>query len=116
MAGLACESNELSYEPFAPGVVLRAGGDVADDELTKAVFLAELTGTPLRISVPEQRPALPALAGGLAREPVPVTVESAGSLAASLAAVGAGGAWERHGCACWERPDRRWWPRPPRPG
>jgi RHH-type proline utilization regulon transcriptional repressor/proline dehydrogenase/delta 1-pyrroline-5-carboxylate dehydrogenase len=90
MAGLACESNELSYEPFAPGVVLRAGGDVTDDELTKAVFLAELTGTPLRISVPEQRPALPALAGGLAKAPVPVTVESADSLAASLAAVGAG--------------------------
>ena len=89
MAGLACESNELSYEPFAPGVVLRAGGDVADDELTKAVLLAELTGTPLRISVPERRPALPALAGGLAKAPVPVTVESADSLAASLAAVGA---------------------------
>jgi len=90
MAGLACESNELSYAPFTPGVVLRAGGDVADDELTKAVFLADLTGTPLRISVPEQRPALPALAGGLAKAPVPVTVESADSLAASLAAVGAG--------------------------
>ena len=69
---------------------MRAGGDVTDDELTKAVFLAELTGTPLRISVPEQRPALPALAGGLAKAPVPVTVESADSLAASLAAVGAG--------------------------
>jgi hypothetical protein len=39
--------------------------------------------------VPEQRPALPALAGGLAKAPVPVTVESADSLAASLAAVGA---------------------------
>jgi RHH-type proline utilization regulon transcriptional repressor/proline dehydrogenase/delta 1-pyrroline-5-carboxylate dehydrogenase len=90
MAGLACESNELSYELFAPGVVLRASGDVTDDELTKAVFLAELTGTPLRISVPEQRPALAALAGGLAKAPVPVTVESADSLAASLAAVGAG--------------------------
>ncbi len=57
LAGLACESNELSYEPFAPGVVLRAGGDVADDELTKAVLLADLTGTPPRISVPERRPA-----------------------------------------------------------
>ncbi len=89
MAGLASESNELSYEPFTPGVVLRAGGDVADDELTKAVFLAEMTGTPLRISVPEPRPALPALAGGFSKEPVPVTVESAGALAASLAAVGA---------------------------
>jgi len=89
MAGLACESNELSYESFAPGVILRASGGVADDELTKAVLLAELTGTPLRISLPERRPALPALAGGLAKAPVPVTVESADSLAASLAAAGA---------------------------
>ena len=40
--------------------------------------------------MPEQRPALPALAGGLAKAPVAVTVESADSLAASLAAVGAG--------------------------
>jgi hypothetical protein len=61
---------------------------VSDDELTKAVFLAELTGTPLRISVPEQRAALPALARGLVKAPVVVTVESADSLAASLAAVG----------------------------
>ena len=89
MAGLACESNELSYEPFAPGVVLRAGPSVPDDELTKAVFLAQLAGTPLRISVPEQRAALPALAGGLTKGPVTVLVESAPSLAASLASVGA---------------------------
>ncbi|HMK97664.1 MAG TPA: aldehyde dehydrogenase family protein, partial [Acidimicrobiales bacterium] len=89
MAGLTCESNELSYGSFAPGVVLRAGPDVGDDELAKAVFLSDVTGTPLRISLAEKRPALTALETGLAKAPVPVTVESAESLAASLAAVGA---------------------------
>ena len=75
LAGLAPESNELRYRPFAPGVIVRAGADVSDDELAKALALGSLTGTPVRFSLPSPRPVL---AGGA------VTVESEEALAASL--------------------------------
>ena len=89
MAGLSCESNELSYSPFAPGVLLRAGDDVADGQLAKAVFLAELTRTPLRISMPASQAGLLAALPGLAAGTVPITVETAESLVSSLGDLGA---------------------------
>jgi RHH-type transcriptional regulator, proline utilization regulon repressor / proline dehydrogenase / delta 1-pyrroline-5-carboxylate dehydrogenase len=58
LAGLASEANELRYRPFAPGVVVRAGEDVTDDELRKTVGLSQLTGTPVSFSVPRARPGL----------------------------------------------------------
>ncbi len=54
LAGLSCESNELGYRPFSPGVVVRAGPGTGDQELRKAVALAGITRTPLRISAQEQ--------------------------------------------------------------
>jgi RHH-type proline utilization regulon transcriptional repressor/proline dehydrogenase/delta 1-pyrroline-5-carboxylate dehydrogenase len=75
LAGLAPESNELRYRPFAPGVIVRAGDDVSDDELAKALALGSLTGTPVRFSLPSPRPVL---AGA------PTTVESEEALAAGL--------------------------------
>jgi RHH-type proline utilization regulon transcriptional repressor/proline dehydrogenase/delta 1-pyrroline-5-carboxylate dehydrogenase len=75
MAGLSCESNELGYRPFSPGVVVRAGPGTSEDELRKAVALVGLTRTPLRISAAAQ-PA--------ERLSVPLAVESAESFARSL--------------------------------
>jgi RHH-type transcriptional regulator, proline utilization regulon repressor / proline dehydrogenase / delta 1-pyrroline-5-carboxylate dehydrogenase len=89
LAGLASESNELRYRPFAPGVIVRAGADVPDEELRKAVGLSELTGTPVSFSVPGARPGL-GLGGRTGvelggRGGDRQVVESAGSFAASLA-------------------------------
>jgi RHH-type proline utilization regulon transcriptional repressor/proline dehydrogenase/delta 1-pyrroline-5-carboxylate dehydrogenase len=53
LAGLRSESNELRYKAFGPGIVVRASAGVADDELAKAAFLSELTGTPVRFSLAE---------------------------------------------------------------
>ena len=86
LAGLTSESNELRYRPFLPGVIVRAGDDVPDDELVKAVKLGELTGTPVSFSFSRAR------AGMGPDVPVPgrrapdaqVTVESDESFAASL--------------------------------
>ncbi len=55
LAGLTSESNELRYRPFLPGVIVRAGDDVPDDELVKAVKLGELTGTPVSFSFSRAR-------------------------------------------------------------
>ena len=82
LAGLTSESNELWYRPFAPGVIIRAGVNVPDDELRKAVELSELTGTPVSFSVPRARPPIGAGAEGTGEEMV---VESGESFAASLA-------------------------------
>ena len=81
LAGLAPESNELRYRPFAPGVIVRAAADVGDDELAKALALAELTGTPVRFSITGARPVL---------RGANVVVESDESFAAALAGAGEG--------------------------
>jgi RHH-type proline utilization regulon transcriptional repressor/proline dehydrogenase/delta 1-pyrroline-5-carboxylate dehydrogenase len=83
LAGLRSESNELRYKPFTPGVVVRAGAEVLEDDLAKALLLSELTGTPLRFS-------LERLPDGARRGAGPLTgaqivVESDESFAASLA-------------------------------
>lgn len=83
MAGLHSESNELRYKPFAPGVVVRAGAEVPDDQLAKALLLSELTGTPVRFSL-ERRPRLPGQSTGRYAG-VEVAIESDESFAASLA-------------------------------
>ncbi|MGH9105212.1 MAG: proline dehydrogenase family protein [Acidimicrobiales bacterium] len=84
LAGLRPESNELRYRPFAPGVVVRAGDDVDEDQLRKALALGALSGTPVRFSLASSRPRL---AGAR------VVVESEESFMASLGAGGgAGGA------------------------
>jgi RHH-type proline utilization regulon transcriptional repressor/proline dehydrogenase/delta 1-pyrroline-5-carboxylate dehydrogenase len=75
MAGLGSESNELRYRSFRPGVMVRAADDANDDQLRKAVALAELTGTPVRFSVSTAREAL---AG------TTIVVESDESFAAGL--------------------------------
>ncbi len=81
LAGLVSESNELRYRPFYPGVVVRAGEEVTDDELRKAAGLSHLTGTPLIFSVPQARPGL----GSDGEVEGRVVVESGESFAASLA-------------------------------
>jgi RHH-type transcriptional regulator, proline utilization regulon repressor / proline dehydrogenase / delta 1-pyrroline-5-carboxylate dehydrogenase len=81
LAGLEPESNELRYRPFLPGVIVRAGEGVPDDQLRKAVELSGVTGTPVSFSVPRARAGI----GPGAQEPgVPVVVESGESFAASL--------------------------------
>ena len=82
LAGLASESNELRYRPFLPGVIVRAGEGVADDELRKAVELSGLTGTPVSFSFPRARPGF-GRGTGVAVE-CGVVVESGESFAASL--------------------------------
>jgi RHH-type proline utilization regulon transcriptional repressor/proline dehydrogenase/delta 1-pyrroline-5-carboxylate dehydrogenase len=57
MAGLASESNQLTYQPL-PGVLLRLGGGADHDQRRRARLAAELTSTPLRESDPSrQEPA-----------------------------------------------------------
>ena len=97
LAGLVPESNELRYRPFAPGVLIRAGEDVADDELRKAAGLSRLTGTPVSFSLSRARDdgwtssRSEGPSGGLAdgwpggQSGRRVVVESDGSFAASLA-------------------------------
>jgi RHH-type proline utilization regulon transcriptional repressor/proline dehydrogenase/delta 1-pyrroline-5-carboxylate dehydrogenase len=81
LAGLSCESNQLRYRPFRPGVIVRVTDEVSDDEVAKALWAAEVTGTPVRLSSPRGR-----VLGRTVSDP-PLTIESAGSLAASLGAV-----------------------------
>jgi RHH-type proline utilization regulon transcriptional repressor/proline dehydrogenase/delta 1-pyrroline-5-carboxylate dehydrogenase len=50
LAGLASETNELRYRPVRPGIIIRFGDDVEDDDLRKASAAAELCGTPVRFS------------------------------------------------------------------
>ena len=50
LTGLRSESNELRYRPFTPGVIVRAGAEVPDEELAKAAHAARITGTPLTVS------------------------------------------------------------------
>jgi RHH-type proline utilization regulon transcriptional repressor/proline dehydrogenase/delta 1-pyrroline-5-carboxylate dehydrogenase len=76
LAGLSCESNELRYRPLADGVVVRLTDDGADDDVAKALAAAAVTGTPVRVSSDRARRLPPGIS---------VTVESAASLAASLA-------------------------------
>ncbi|MGH9019158.1 MAG: aldehyde dehydrogenase family protein, partial [Acidimicrobiales bacterium] len=78
MSGLSAESNELRYRAL-PAVTIRVTGDGPDDAVSKAVAAASVTGTPLRVS--STRPLPPARWRG---EGVPVTVESAASLAARI--------------------------------
>jgi RHH-type proline utilization regulon transcriptional repressor/proline dehydrogenase/delta 1-pyrroline-5-carboxylate dehydrogenase len=80
LAGLSCESNQLRYRPFAPGVTVRITDDGSDEELAKAAAAAAVTGTPLRVSSNRRRslPWPPAESA--------VTVESAEALVASLPA------------------------------
>ena len=82
LAGLTSESNELRYRPFTPGVIVRAGDNVADDDLRKAVGLSELTGTPVSFSVPRARPHM---GRRVDVSGVDVVVESGESFASSLA-------------------------------
>ena len=58
LAGLVCESNELRYRPFSPGVLVRAADDVGDEELQKAVAGGAVTGTPVRFSLSRRRSCL----------------------------------------------------------
>ncbi len=86
LAGLTSESNELRYRPFLPGVIVRAGDDVPDDELVKAVKLGELTGTPVSFSLSRARAGMGSdvpVPGGRAPD-AQVRVESGESFAASL--------------------------------
>jgi RHH-type proline utilization regulon transcriptional repressor/proline dehydrogenase/delta 1-pyrroline-5-carboxylate dehydrogenase len=78
MAGLSCESNQLRYRSFAPGVVVRVAPDGPEDEVAKALGAAAVTGTPVRVS--SARP----LPGGIGSAGATLTVESAASFAASL--------------------------------
>jgi RHH-type proline utilization regulon transcriptional repressor/proline dehydrogenase/delta 1-pyrroline-5-carboxylate dehydrogenase len=77
LAGLSCESNQLRYRPFAPGVVVRVAPDGPEDEVVKALGAAAVTGTRVRVSsarpFPWWRP----------RSGATLTVESAASFAAS---------------------------------
>ena len=82
LAGLTSESNELLYRPFTPGVIVRAGDNVPDDDLRKAVGLSELTGTPVSFSVPRARPHM---GRRVDVSGVDVVVESGESFASSLA-------------------------------
>ena len=87
MAGLRSESNGFRYRPFTPGVVVRAGPEVPDDQLRKALAAAAVTGTPVQLSVGAARPGLDAgLDAGPGTAGAVVRVESAGSLVASLPA------------------------------
>jgi len=83
LAGLRSESNQLRYRPFSPGVVVRATEHVTEDELAKALFLSELTGTSLRFSLQRRPGGVPLGTGRLAG--AEIQVESDESFAASLA-------------------------------
>jgi RHH-type transcriptional regulator, proline utilization regulon repressor / proline dehydrogenase / delta 1-pyrroline-5-carboxylate dehydrogenase len=85
-AALSCESNQLHYRPFAPGVVVRVAPDGPEDEVAKALGAAAVTGTPVRVSSDRPLPRWHPPAG------VSLTVESAASFAAS-ASEGAGARW-----------------------
>jgi len=82
LAGLSAESNQLRYRPVPSGVVVRVTEDGSDEELAKARWAAEVTGTPLRVSSAGPR------AGWHPPPGIPLTVESAESFAASLATTG----------------------------
>ncbi|HUA95078.1 MAG TPA: aldehyde dehydrogenase family protein, partial [Acidimicrobiales bacterium] len=79
LAGLSSESNVLRYLPFLPGVVVRVGDEVPDDEVRKAAAAAEITGTPLSVS--SSRPRGP-LKASVERGGAVLVVESAASFAA----------------------------------
>jgi RHH-type proline utilization regulon transcriptional repressor/proline dehydrogenase/delta 1-pyrroline-5-carboxylate dehydrogenase len=79
MAGLSCESNQLRYRPFGPGVTVRITDDCPEEEMAKALAAATLTGTPVKVSSSGPRPGW-RLPSGTA-----VAVESGEALAASLA-------------------------------
>jgi RHH-type proline utilization regulon transcriptional repressor/proline dehydrogenase/delta 1-pyrroline-5-carboxylate dehydrogenase len=83
LAHLSAESNQLRYRPLAAGVVVRLTEDGSDEELAKALRAAEVTGTPVRVSSAGPRPGWRPPPG------TALTVESAESFAASLAAPGA---------------------------
>ena len=112
LAGLTSESNELRYRPFLPGVIVRAGDDVPDDELVKAVKLGELTGTPVSFSFSRARagmgPDVPVPGGRAA----PMRRSRSKATSRSLPLWdGTGG--RAHGCGCWAG-WKTWWRRPPR--
>ncbi len=79
LAGLSCESNQLRYRPYVPGVTVRVTEDGSDDEVAKALRAAAVTGTPVRVSLPRRRPRWHR------KSEATLTVESAEALAASLA-------------------------------
>ena len=102
LAGLSCESNQLRYRPFVPGVIVRVTEDGSDDEVAKALRAAAVTGTPVRVSLPRRRPRW------RRKSEATLTVESAEALAASLADGSTAPA-----CGSWARPNPRFWPPPP---
>jgi RHH-type proline utilization regulon transcriptional repressor/proline dehydrogenase/delta 1-pyrroline-5-carboxylate dehydrogenase len=79
LAGLSCESNQLRYRPLDPGVIVRVTEGGSDDEVAKALEAAAVTGTPVRVSSPRERPQW------RRRADVALTVESAEALAATVA-------------------------------
>jgi RHH-type proline utilization regulon transcriptional repressor/proline dehydrogenase/delta 1-pyrroline-5-carboxylate dehydrogenase len=81
MAGLAAESNQLRYRPFAPGVVVRVTQEDDIDEVAKAVGAAAVTGTTVRLSSGRPLPHSTRLSA------TPCTVESAEAFAASMGAM-----------------------------
>ena len=78
LAGLHAESNELRYRPHPAGILVRAGADVDDAQLERALAASEVTGTPVQFSVSAARPVL-------RRSAAPVAVESEEALAARWA-------------------------------
>jgi RHH-type proline utilization regulon transcriptional repressor/proline dehydrogenase/delta 1-pyrroline-5-carboxylate dehydrogenase len=78
MAGLSCESNQLRYRPFSPGVIVRVTEDGSDDEVAKALWASAVTATPVRVSSAVARRL------GSRQSGTDVTVESAESFAASV--------------------------------
>ncbi|HTW09907.1 MAG TPA: bifunctional proline dehydrogenase/L-glutamate gamma-semialdehyde dehydrogenase [Acidimicrobiales bacterium] len=56
LASLGPESNELRYRPLEPGIMLRSGTGVPDEQVVRAATLSRLTGTPLRLSLTGPRP------------------------------------------------------------
>lgn len=82
--GLAVERNVLRYRPV-PRLVVRAGEDARPVEVLRLVLAAELTGTPLRLSL------APALAPRLAAPRVDALVEAVETAEQFAARARAGG-------------------------
>ncbi len=93
LAGLRGEANLLRYRPFQPGIWVRAGAGVAEEEVAKALAAAAMAGTELRLSLapggPAPTPASRQSRFGRRSGPVEVVEESGAALAERIRPLGA---------------------------